>query len=106
MWVVSDACQAGTCKGSTVSRYPTPSMNSAGPDVSLLYGDSTTGTFATGPVGLDTATIAGVAMTNQPFGVINATNNPIVQFGTSGIFGLGFPGGRYGLPEYATSNFC
>jgi hypothetical protein len=32
-------------------------------------------------------------MTQQAFGLINDTNNDIVQFDTAGIFGLGFPSG-------------
>jgi Eukaryotic aspartyl protease len=60
----------------------------------MFYGDSTTGTFAVGEVVKDTATVAGIAMSDQPFGLINDTTNPVVAFGTSGIFGLGFPWGR------------
>ncbi|KAF8074076.1 aspartic peptidase domain-containing protein [Lyophyllum atratum] len=91
LWVVSDACQADACKGSTVARYPMASAKSTQTNISLQYGDSTTGTSASGVVGLDTATIAGIAMTNQAVGLINITNNQIVQFEAAGIFGLGFP---------------
>ncbi|TFK34791.1 aspartic peptidase domain-containing protein [Crucibulum laeve] len=93
LWVVSDTCTAGTCAGSAVTRYPESSLISAGADVSMFYGDSSTGTHAFGSVGLDTATIAGVTMTQQSFGLVNDTNNQIVQFSTAGIFGLGFPSG-------------
>lgn len=65
-----------------------------GVDVAMYYGDSSSGTFAKGNVGLDTATIAGVAMTDQAFGAVNDTNNVVVQYDTAGIFGLGFPAGR------------
>lgn len=95
LWVVSDACQTGTCRNSKVPRYPSSSVRPAGADVQMFYGDSTTGTFAAGTIGRDTATIAGVAMEDQAFGVINSTTNAIVQFNTAGIFGLGFPSGRY-----------
>jgi hypothetical protein len=93
LWVVSDKCQAGSCSGSDVSRYPSASFQPAGADVEMFYGDSTTGTHASGSVGLDTIAVAGVAMTQQAFGLINDTNNDIVQFDTAGIFGLGFPSG-------------
>ncbi|KAG5653744.1 hypothetical protein H0H81_010831 [Sphagnurus paluster] len=68
-------------------------MNSTGTAVNLLYGDSSTGTFASGVAAHDTAAVAGIAMENQAFGLINSTNNPIVQFEAAGIFGLGFPSG-------------
>jgi hypothetical protein len=60
----------------------------------MNYGDSRTGTFAKGNVGFDTATIAGIAMTDQAFGVINDTTNIVVRYDTAGIFGLGFPTAR------------
>lgn len=60
----------------------------------MNYGDSTTGTFASGPVGKDVATIAGISILDQEFAAINDTTNPTVEFGAAGIFGLGFPGER------------
>ncbi|KAJ3571520.1 hypothetical protein NP233_g3700 [Leucocoprinus birnbaumii] len=93
LWAVSDACQIGTCNGSPVTRYPAAAENSTGVDVKMTYGDSTSGTYAQGTVGLDTATVAGIAMTDQAFGVVNDTNNIVVQYDTAGIFGLGFPAG-------------
>ncbi|KAF5377947.1 hypothetical protein D9615_006755 [Tricholomella constricta] len=93
LWVVSDACQTDACKGSSVARYPLSTAKLTGTDVKLLYGDSTTGTFASGAVGLETTSVAGVAIEDQPFGLINATDNQIVQFQTAGILGLGFPSG-------------
>jgi hypothetical protein len=57
----------------------------------MNYGDSTTGTFASGPIGKDIATIAGLSVANQQFAAIDNTSNPIVSFGATGIFGLGFP---------------
>jgi hypothetical protein len=62
----------------------------------MNYGDSTTGTYASGPVGKDTATIAGLSMPNQTFAAIDNTTNSAVSFGAAGIFGLGFPSERYG----------
>ncbi|KAF9451825.1 acid protease [Macrolepiota fuliginosa MF-IS2] len=93
LWIVSDACNTDACKGSTVTRYPTKNANSSGIDVNMLYGDSSSGTFAKGTIGLDTATIAGIAMTDQAFGMVNDTDNPVVKYDTAGIFGLGFPAG-------------
>ncbi|KAF8150005.1 aspartic peptidase domain-containing protein [Crassisporium funariophilum] len=91
LWVVSDTCQTNSCKGANVARYPQASLVATGANVDMFYGDSTTGTYASGAVGLDTATIAGIAMTQQAFGLINDTTNAIVEFETAGIFGLSFP---------------
>lgn len=33
-------------------------------------------------------------MTEQPFALMDDTDNFVVKFGTAGIFGLGFPAGR------------
>lgn len=93
LWVVSDACRTGTCKNSDVTRYPSQKDKSTGVDVAMYYGDSSTGSFAKGSIGLDTATVAGIAIADQAFGVINDTNNAVVQYNTAGIVGLGFPAG-------------
>lgn len=94
MWAVSDACREGTCRDSRVTRYPTTGGKSTGIDVVMSYGDSSTGSSATGTIGLDTAAIAGVTMRDQAFSVVNDTDNPVVQYDAAGIFGLGFPAGR------------
>ncbi|PPQ64155.1 hypothetical protein CVT24_008790 [Panaeolus cyanescens] len=91
LWVISDTCSINSCEGSTAPRYPTDSMRAAGADVDLFYGDSKTGTFAGGSVALETVCVAGMAMRDQQFLIANDTTNEIVQFETSGIFGLGFP---------------
>ncbi|KAF8199885.1 aspartic peptidase domain-containing protein [Mycena galopus ATCC 62051] len=57
----------------------------------MRYGDSTTGSYATGPVAMETVSIAGVGIQNQLFAAINDTTNSVVEFGAAGIFGLGFP---------------
>jgi len=93
LWIVTDSCTTNTCQGSTVTRYPSSSLNPVGTNVTMLYGDSTSGTFASGPVARDVATIAGIAMEDQKFAAVQETNSQIVAFGTSGIFGLGFPSG-------------
>ncbi|KAF8887145.1 aspartic peptidase domain-containing protein [Infundibulicybe gibba] len=91
LWVISDQCTRGTCKSATVSKYPSSTLNSTGANFEIFYGDSTTGTRASGPIGRDVATVAGVAMTNQVFGATDTTNNSLVQYGAAGILGLGFP---------------
>lgn len=63
----------------------------------MFYGDSKTGTYAKGNVGFDTATVAGIAMTDQAFGIINDTTNVVLKYDTEGIFGLGFPVARWVL---------
>lgn len=94
LWVVSNACRTNICENSAVNRYPSSSVVTAGKDISLFYGDSTSETFARGFIGRDSAAIAGWSMTDQTFGLINNTSNPILSYGISGIFGLGFPTGR------------
>jgi len=94
LWVISDACEDSACSlAPELNRYPIDSLNRSGVAVTLTYGDSKTGTFASGPVGTDTATLAGISMGDQQFGAINHTTNPTLQFGAVGIFGLGFPTG-------------
>jgi hypothetical protein len=66
-------------------------FKSTGASVLLNYGDSTTGSYAGGPIGTETVTIAGLTLAGQPFGAVNDTNNSALQDGGAGIFGLGFP---------------
>jgi hypothetical protein len=63
--------------------------------VTLNYGDSQTGTYASGPIGIETVTIAGLSLPNQTFAAIDNTTSSAVTFGAAGIFGLGFPSERY-----------
>ncbi|KAH8835663.1 aspartic peptidase domain-containing protein [Flagelloscypha sp. PMI_526] len=93
LWVISDACTAGSCAQASVPKLPVTSLNTSSVSVTMRYGDSTTGTQASGPVAFDTATIAGLTMTEQPFVAVNSTTSDIVKFGSAGIFGLGFPSG-------------
>lgn len=93
LWVISDACNTDICNNATATRYPTTSFTPSGVSVTMNYGDSKTGTSASGPVGVDVATIAGVAISQQPFVAVNSTTNTLVQQGASGILGLGFPSG-------------
>jgi hypothetical protein len=74
--------------------YPSASIVPAGGSVNLLYGDSSTGTHASGPIAQDITTVAGLALPQQPFAAISNTNNTSVMQGANGIFGIGFPSGR------------
>ncbi|KAJ7049946.1 aspartic peptidase domain-containing protein [Mycena amicta] len=91
LWVISSNCVQDACAKSHTTRVPAQSLTKTGANVTMRYGDSTTGTFATGPIAMDTVSIAGVAIENQLFAAIDDTTNSVVQFGAAGIFGLGFP---------------
>lgn len=93
LWVTSSACTASTCGTISSPSYQLSSFNASGSSVTMNYGDSTTGTHASGPVGFDTATLAGVAIPAHPFAAVNSTTNTVIQDGAAGIFGLGFPAG-------------
>jgi hypothetical protein len=93
LWVVSSACTTTVCESTNMPPYPSADIQPAGGSVSLLYGDSFTGTHASGPVAQDTTTFAGLALPQQPFAAISDTNNTSVMQGANGIFGLGFPSG-------------
>ncbi|KAK7464749.1 hypothetical protein VKT23_005956 [Stygiomarasmius scandens] len=94
LWVTSDACTATSCNGdATATRYTMSSFNDSGSSVVMQFGDSTTGSRASGPIGFDTATVAGIAIQNQVFSAVNTTNNNVVKYGAAGIFGLSFPSG-------------
>lgn len=60
-------------------------------NVDLRYGDSRTGTHASGAIGKDTVGIAGLILENQALASINDTDTLILETGSAGIFGLGFP---------------
>ena len=92
LWVMSDTCLLGCAGGPRL--YPQASFSYSGVDVALLYGDSTTGTFAKGTIGEDTVEVAGVSLPRQYFAAINATNTSLGETGSAGIFGLGFPVNR------------
>lgn len=89
LWVISDTC-VGNCT-STVPLYPQTTFEPSGLTVQLLYGDSRTGTHATGPIGKDTAGIAGLTLQDQYLAAIVDTNTTVLETGSAGILGLGFP---------------
>lgn len=91
----SDACTSTACQESTSPAYTQSStFQDTGADVLLQYGDSTTGTFASGPVGLETVTLAGLTLQSQPFALANDTDSTAVSSSAAGIIGLGFPSQR------------
>ena len=89
LWVISEACTANC--NSTVPLYPLTGFQPAGQSVQLLYGDSRTGTRAAGPVGRDRAGVAGLTVADQYLAAIIDTNTTVLETGSAGIFGLGFP---------------
>ncbi|KAJ4490275.1 aspartic peptidase domain-containing protein [Lentinula aciculospora] len=93
LWVTTDACTTASCGKLTTPSYPMSSFNASGSSVTMNYGDSTTGTKASGPIGFDTTTLAGIAIEGQSFAAVISTTNTVVQDGAAGIFGLGFPAG-------------
>ncbi len=62
-----------------------------------MYGDSTSGTYATGVIGTDAVELAGIDLSSQFFLAVNDTNNVSVENGAAGVLGLGFPSERYDL---------
>ena len=95
--MVSNACNTTVCQKTNMPPYPSANIKPAGGNVSLSYGDSSTGTHANGPVAQDVGAIAGLSMAQQAFAAVSDTNSTAVMKGTNGIFGLGFPSSRYVL---------
>jgi hypothetical protein len=93
LWVLSDSCSAGCSTGAPA--YIQGNFNSTGLDASLHYGDSETGTYALGLIGNDNVELAGLHMPKQNFAAINKTNVGLINAGSSGILGLGFPANRF-----------
>ncbi|KAI0917092.1 hypothetical protein AcW2_007316 [Taiwanofungus camphoratus] len=91
LWVMSDACHTQACQSSNSTPYSSTTFQPTGASVNLTYGDSTSGTFAAGPIALDTVTLAGLSIPDQPLAAINDTDSSAVQNGGAGIIGLGFP---------------
>ena len=102
LWVASDKCTKG-CSSSQPA-YPQASFQYSGADASLWYGDSTSLAYASGMIGKDTVTLAGLTLQDQYFVAVNRTN--FTSTSASGIFGLGFPMIRYilGLYERESNN--
>ncbi|KZT06710.1 acid protease [Laetiporus sulphureus 93-53] len=90
LWLVSDA-YTGNGSEAEIPLYSHTAFQPTGLDAELFYGDSRTGTYASGPIGGDMAGIAGLSTNNQSFAAINRTNTTVFQTGSAGILGLGFP---------------
>ncbi len=90
LWLVSDGCRE-RCPATRVPLFAQAALKPIGQDVSLLYGDSRTGTHASGPIGMDTVSIAGLSVSDQYFAAIIDTNTTVLDTGSAGILGLGFP---------------
>lgn len=93
LWVITTACNSSTCRSTKATPYSPSSFqpmqnNSA---VKLIYGDSTSGTYATGVIGTDAVELAGIDLSSQFFLAVNDTNNVSVENGAAGVLGLGFP---------------
>lgn len=93
LWVLSDTCLQG-CDG-VEKLFPQTTLRSANLSLVLRYGDSRTGTFASGLVGFDTVSLGTVAIKNQSFAAMNRTNTTFSNEGVAGILGIGFPISRY-----------
>ncbi|KAI8978756.1 acid protease [Trametes punicea] len=91
LWVMSTDCHTKQCQQSTSPPYDaTKTFRPSGNTVTLHFGDSTTGTHATGPVGRDTVTLAALTLENQTLAAVDDTDNSAVTNGGAGIMGLGF----------------
>lgn len=104
MWIASDICHENACANSNVARY-SKSQSSLTTDlyIDMKYGDSHSGTYASGTIGFDMVALHdGLNLARQPLGLIDDTTNLLVQYNASGIIGLGFPAGRYDL----SSQYC
>ena len=91
LWVTSNACTTDQCKAAGVPLYSQSTFQTANQQVQLLYGDSHTSTQATGPIGKDTVAIAGLSVPNQYLAAIIDTNTTVLETGSAGIIGFGFP---------------
>lgn len=89
LWVISDGCVGNCTQGVPV--YPQATLQDSGLDVHLFYGDSRTGTHASGPIGKDNAGVAGLTVQDQYFAAITDTNTTVLETGSAGIFGIGLP---------------
>ena len=104
LWVISDQCRTNACAEATSRRYPSSSFNSTQRAIELSYGDSTGSSSARGTIGREKASVAGLAMAGQPFALVDDTTNPVVRYGVSGLFGMGFPSSRYAAHPYVPVN--
>ncbi|KZV64764.1 acid protease [Peniophora sp. CONT] len=89
--VTSPACTASnTLQAISSKGLKLPAGLTVEPSVNLLFGDSKTGTHASGPVNAETAAIAGLSLGAQVFAAVNDTDSSAIYGGSSGILGMGF----------------
>ena len=100
--MISETCQTDQCQGAGVPLYRQSSFQATGHQIQLLYGDSHTGTQADGPIGKDNVGIAGLSVSNQYLAAIVNTNTTVLETGSAGILGFGFPAIRYVCPPLLT----
>ncbi|CDO69856.1 hypothetical protein BN946_scf184884.g15 [Trametes cinnabarina] len=106
LWVMSTACHTKQCQQTSSQPYDvTKTFKPSGHSVTLNYGDSVTGTHASGPVGRDTVTLAALTMANQTLAAVNDTDNSAVSNGGAGILGLGFPAQSFVQEAAITAEF-
>ncbi|KLO16728.1 acid protease [Schizopora paradoxa] len=93
LWVITSSCSSSICQSSKATPYSPSSFQPIqdNADMKLVYGDSTTGTYASGVVGTDSVKLAGIGLDGQVFLAVNDTNNVSVENGAAGVLGLGFP---------------
>ncbi|KAI0794938.1 aspartic peptidase domain-containing protein [Abortiporus biennis] len=89
LWVISDGCT--NCGDIGIPFYPHTTFNASGLEAQLRYGDSHTGTHAFGPIGKDKVGFAGLSLKDQYFAAIVDTNTTVLETGSAGIMGIGFP---------------
>jgi hypothetical protein len=89
--VLSNTCLSADCASTALQLYDQSSHNASGLDAVLHYGDSRTGTHAFGVVGQDEVSFAGFTLDDQHFAAINDTDTNVLEMGSTGILGLGFP---------------
>ncbi|KAK7447708.1 hypothetical protein VKT23_013964 [Stygiomarasmius scandens] len=81
----SDVCNPAFCGPPTTEQYPMSTFNDSGASTTIQYGSG----LASGPVGFDTVTVAGISIQNQAF--VAANNTDMAGEDRSGILGLSFP---------------
>lgn len=93
LWVITTSCNSSTCQSAKATPYSPSSFQpiQSNANMKLVYGDSTTGTYASGLVGTDNVQLAGIGLEGQIFLAVNDTNNVSVENGAAGVLGLGFP---------------
>lgn len=89
LWVVTDACTASTCSFSAgLTPYSLANFQPTGQDFIVQYLDQNS---ASGPIGTDSVSLAGLTLQGQYFGAANVSDATSSSSGLAGLLGLGFP---------------